>query len=310
MATSKRFPPYPTPKGAAEPDGDQPFFISRHEVPSAAQQQLGLVVTRVGCNVRELPHDHLRNRVLGSYAAIWVTEGKAWFESPPTGRIEVRAGTFLWLFPTVIHSYSPLDCRWSCRWFLFDGAMAQAFERQGFLTPANPFVDVGDDAEVGALFTRLEQLFLDGGPLAVPLGAALVHQLVVLVHGIGSGLIGGGSESGSIVARAARMIESAAGVGADSADPESIAARLNTGYSTLRRQFRAQTGYSLKEYMLRVRLKRAKNLLALSPMTIEQVASETGFSDPYYFSRLFRKREGVAPSVFRKNPVMEPGRPT
>ena len=304
MATARRYPPYPLPKGAEKPDGDKPFFIHRHEVPSAAQQQLGLVVTRVGCNVREQPHAHLRNRVLGSYAAVWITKGKAWFDSPPTGRREMRSGTFFWLFPTVVHSYSPLDGGWSCRWFVFGGAMAEAFERQGFLSAANPFVDVGDDAEVGALFTRLEQVFLDGGPLAVPLGAAIVHQLVVLVHGIATGLIGGSPQSASIVARAARMIEAEGAEGGGGADPESIAARLHTGYSTLRRQFRAQTGYSLKEYILRVRLKRAKNLLALSPMTIEQVAAETGFSDPYYFSRLFRKREGVAPSVFRKNPVM------
>lgn len=283
-------------------DHEKPFFVSRYEVPSAAHQQLGLFVSAVGCNLRERPHTSLRNRVLGSYAAVWLTEGKGWFDSGPTGYREIPTGTLFWLFPTVVHSYSPLNGPWSCKWFVFNGQTAEAFERQGFLSPANPFVQIGDDAEVAALFAKLEDVFLNSGPLSVPLGASLVYQLVVLVHGISAGLLGSrAGETDSLISRAVRLIEAELGSGME---PEAIAARLHVGYSTLRRQFKAQTGYSLKEYILRVRLKRAKSLLALSTMTVEEVAAETGFDDPYYFSRLFKKREGVAPTVFRKNPVL------
>jgi AraC-like DNA-binding protein len=281
----------------------KPEYVSRFEVPSAAHEQLGLWVSAVGYNTHEPPHTSLRNRVLGHYAAVWITAGKGWFHSGPTGDRELPAGTLYWLFPNVAHSYSPVHGLWSVRWLIFNGPVAAAFERQGFLSPANPFVNVGTDPEVAALFSKLENVFLNSGPLSVPLAAALTYQLVVLIHGIDTGLMGeGAGNSQSLVARAVRVIETE-----DPAklDPEALADRLHTGYSTLRRQFRAQTGYSLKEYMLRVQLKRAKNLLALSPLSVEQIANETGFADPYYFSRLFRKRVGVAPSVFRRTAGMQ-----
>jgi len=288
-----------TPKAGPTPAIPQ-VFHSRHEVPSAQHQRQGLFVTNVGYVVRH-SRTNVKDRALGSYCGVWITEGQAWFESAPTGKRVLPAGTFYWLFPTVEHSYGPLDGPWTCRWAIFGGAMAEEFERQGVLSPVNPFVAVGDEPEMAALFEKLDRTFVNSGPLSVPMAAAYVHQMIILVHGIASGLMGQGAErSNSLAPRAVRIIESTHGA---ELDPEAIAARLHTGYSTLRRQFRAQTGYSLKEYILRVRLKRAKNLLALSPMTIEEIAAETGFVDPYYFSRLFRKREGVAPSVFRKNPV-------
>jgi len=33
---------------------------------------------------------------------------------------------------------------------------------------------------------------------------------------------------------------------------------------------------------------------------IKQIAYETGFGDPYYFSRLFKQYEGLSPMIFRK----------
>lgn len=275
----------------------KPHYVSRYEVPSAAHEQLGLWVSAVGYNTHEMPHTNLRDRILGHYAAVWITAGTAWFHSGPTGDRELAAGTLYWLFPTVVHSYSPVNGPWSVHWLIFDGPVAAAFERQGFLSPSDPFVNVGTDPEIARLFAKIESVFLNSGPLSVPLAAALTYQLVVLAHGIDTGLMGeGAGNSQSVVARAVRAIETET---ATPLDPEALAARLHTGYSTLRRQFRAQTGYSLKEYMLRTQLKRAKNLLALSPLSVEQIAAETGFADPFYFSRLFKKRVGVSPTTFR-----------
>jgi AraC-like DNA-binding protein len=38
----------------------------------------------------------------------------------------------------------------------------------------------------------------------------------------------------------------------------------------------------------------------MTDLTLKQIAGQVGFSDPYYFSRMFRKIVGMAPSDYRK----------
>jgi AraC-like DNA-binding protein len=48
-------------------------------------------------------------------------------------------------------------------------------------------------------------------------------------------------------------------------------------------------------------LREAQDLLDRSVLTIEQVSTHLGFSDPAHFSRFFKQRAGVSPATFRKN---------
>ena len=173
--------------------------------------------------------------------------------------------------------------------------MAEAYRKLGFMAPENALVEVGEQEEINRMFAGMRQAFSSGGPLAVPQAAALVHQLIVTVHGIATGLAGNTPHADPLVAEAIEHIERE---GLTDLTPADLARRLHVGYSTLRRRFRARTGYSLKEYILRVRLRRAKELLMLTHRTVAQVSAEVGFEDPFYFSRLFKAREGTAPTAF------------
>ena len=64
-------------------------------------------------------------------------------------------------------------------------------------------------------------------------------------------------------------------------------------------RFKEATGMAPLQYSLRLRLERAESLLRCTPMTVKEVASELGFDDPFYFSRLFRKRNGAGPASWR-----------
>ena len=66
------------------------------------------------------------------------------------------------------------------------------------------------------------------------------------------------------------------------------------------RLFKEKTGLSPKQYLLNVRLKRAKELLSETVYPIKEISTATGFSDPLYFSKLFLKKEGISPSLYRK----------
>jgi AraC-like DNA-binding protein len=54
-------------------------------------------------------------------------------------------------------------------------------------------------------------------------------------------------------------------------------------------------------YILRLRLNKAKYLLSTTNMTIADIGLECGFFDNVYFSYVFKKNEGIQPNAYRKN---------
>lgn len=69
--------------------------------------------------------------------------------------------------------------------------------------------------------------------------------------------------------------------------------------SQLHRKLKALTGYSAIEMIRMIRLQHAKQLLQQTSQTITSIAYESGFNDPDYFSKVFRKAFGQSPSEFR-----------
>ena len=63
--------------------------------------------------------------------------------------------------------------------------------------------------------------------------------------------------------------------------------------------FRAQTGQSPMAYFIHLRMRLACRLLDLSGKPIKTIALETGYRDPYYFSRVFKNSMGIAPGKYR-----------
>ena len=64
--------------------------------------------------------------------------------------------------------------------------------------------------------------------------------------------------------------------------------------------FKQETGGNFIEYLTEIRLRNARELLKDSGLSIKEICAESGYSDPNYFSRIFKKYEGVTPSEFRE----------
>lgn len=64
------------------------------------------------------------------------------------------------------------------------------------------------------------------------------------------------------------------------------------------RLFKQHTSLTPKQYILRLRMEKAKQLLSVTDMKINEVARECGFESPLYFSKLFHKHFGVPPTRF------------
>lgn len=64
--------------------------------------------------------------------------------------------------------------------------------------------------------------------------------------------------------------------------------------------FRQETGRTINDYITQQRMLKAKDLLASTPMYINEVAKEVGYLDATYFSRQFKKQFGVTPYDYKE----------
>ena len=74
----------------------------------------------------------------------------------------------------------------------------------------------------------------------------------------------------------------------------------NMSYELLRKRFKTETGFSPKQYFLMLKMNYAKSKLFKSNISIKELTYELGFNDPYYFSRLFKRKEGLSPRQFKE----------
>lgn len=68
----------------------------------------------------------------------------------------------------------------------------------------------------------------------------------------------------------------------------------------LNRSFKAQFGTSVNTYLQQIRITKAKQMLRFTQKKIEEIGFECGLGAPTYFSRVFKKIEGIPPSEYRE----------
>jgi transcriptional regulator GlxA family with amidase domain len=89
--------------------------------------------------------------------------------------------------------------------------------------------------------------------------------------------------------------------------PGEVARRIATSRRQLQRVF-AEVGHTtFSEYLTRVRLDRAAELLRRDPRPVPQIARAVGFRSPSGFSVAFRRRHGVPPGAIRGRSRGRPG---
>ena len=65
--------------------------------------------------------------------------------------------------------------------------------------------------------------------------------------------------------------------------------------------FKQYKGISPISYLIKLRIKHAKDLLITTNNSIAQISESCGFSSQSYFSQVFRKETGMTPNEFRKS---------
>jgi AraC-like DNA-binding protein len=83
-------------------------------------------------------------------------------------------------------------------------------------------------------------------------------------------------------------------------DVEEYARSLHMSACWFIKTFKRYTYTTPKQYVLNLRLAKAKELLESSTLSISEIAAAVGFSEVTYFSRLFKRSNGVSPLTYRQ----------
>jgi len=81
---------------------------------------------------------------------------------------------------------------------------------------------------------------------------------------------------------------------------DEIASRLNITPEYLGTQFRKETGVTFSTYIKNFRIQKAKELLIGTSLKLYEIADRVGYSDPKYFSKVFKETTGQLPADYRK----------
>lgn len=82
---------------------------------------------------------------------------------------------------------------------------------------------------------------------------------------------------------------------------ENIAQVTEYSVSRFHYLFKKIYGVSAIDYLINERIQKAKHLLRTTFITISEISYSTGFKDPYYFSKMFKKKTGMSPREYRKS---------
>ena len=84
---------------------------------------------------------------------------------------------------------------------------------------------------------------------------------------------------------------------------DDLCLEMGMSRSSLYNKVKALTGHSPSDFIRQIRLKEGASLLRSKKYTVAEISDMLGFSDPKYFTDIFKKHYGMTPSAYMKQPL-------
>lgn len=280
---------------------------------SPEDERWGLHVLSAGCNrinahvdypAPEHPVHHYFNwskgRVLDEYQIIYIPMGNGLFESASCKQQLIKEGTIIVLFPGEWHRFKPdPQTGWDEFWVGFKGLIIENIVHQHFLSRKNAVQEIGLSEKIIQLFTNIIEITKEERTGYQPLVSGIVMHLLGEIHSLSRQQLYTGEEiTESIINRARIMFRT--NIDQD-IDMENLAKELCVSYAWFRKAFKTYTGIAPHQYLIQLKIEKAKMLLTNRSKSIKEIAFSLNFESAFYFSKLFKEKVGVSPALYRKN---------
>lgn len=224
---------------------------------------------------------------------------------------DLGAGDCFLIHPGQLVSYiSDEGDPWRYRWAAFTGSSSERLARQAGLSPESPVLKAGQGSTIPRALAAMIQAFFANRESAhfVSLGQLyLIFGETAEALSPAAGLPGAKSQGKRTVKQ---MIHYMSSQYAHPVSIEQMCGSLGYNRAYLSRMFKKETGVSPVTYLLKLRIDKSRQLLRERPeLSVEQVASSVGLTDPLYFSRQFKRLCGQSPSAYRSATVPSAAKP-
>lgn len=227
-------------------------------------------------------------------ALVYITKGKGFFKSEDM-ETEVGAGSLIVLYPDAWHTYYPKkEVGWHEYWVVFSGEISERY-LNAITKPSVPVVDIGINDNIVQLFSKMftfAKWQLVG--FQYMLSGIMLHMLGQILMVVKNQSYN--NKDVERIQKARVMIEERV---YDGIKPEDIADTLHMSYSSFRKFFKQYTGMAPLQYILQLKIEKAKEQLMYSEASIKEIALDLNFESTDYFSSFFRAKVGVSPHKYR-----------
>jgi AraC-like DNA-binding protein len=239
-------------------------------------------------------------RILDEYQVIYITKGSGIFESASCSSRQVIAGNLLFLFPGEWHRFKP-DAKsgWEEWWIGFKGPVAASLVQQHFFHPGQPLLSIGVHTTVIQLLQTILEATKEEKAGYQPLIAGAVLHLLGNIHAITRQQLFVAEDRVEIIVKHAMGLFR---TGIDNPlSVEKVAEALGVGYAWFRKAFKQYTGIAPGQYMLELKMEKAKQLLSTTAVPVKEIAFQLSFESASHFSKLFKSKTGSSPVQYRDN---------
>ncbi|MCX5632082.1 MAG: AraC family transcriptional regulator [Phycisphaerae bacterium] len=270
------------------------YSETKFRTPLRTEKQIGLWVDRIGENPLKKFQAAQGLRKLGQYAAVLIEKGRGFFISPSTGQIELNKGSVIILFPDEPSVYYPTGI-WHEKYIVWNGPDAVRFEKLGFLSRRKIIIK-DNIGVVSTAFEKLKKIITDEDKAAILERKNIITDMILELFRLSNPK----NKKDEGLAEISAAVSWLAGNYAEEISISELAKRYNLSESYFRRYFRQHTGRSPREFIMSLRISRAKELLKQG-LTVKEISLAVGYTDMFYFMRAFKKVAGTSCGRFRTN---------
>ena len=239
-----------------------------------------------------------KGRILDNYQFIYLSRGQGLCFFRPNVPIEFKAGDMLIIPPYTWHSYFPdHKTGWCEYWIGMRGNIIENRFLNGFVSSSQRVFKIGYCEEIIEYYHRAQEIAVQEMPGYQQVLAGLANMIFTL--SLYQDINKSFTRNRNVL-----LIEQARSLLRENyltnITPQQVAKQIHMSYSLFRKVFKEYTDISPTQYIIELKLQKARKLLMNTDMSVKEVAFHLNYEDSLYFSTLFKKHVGYTPTVFRE----------